>query len=340
MSDKPTSSIWSISDGRAGNAAQVNAIVRALQAPSRWSRITAMIGATSIAPAAVLQPRFPWTKLPSRFWIAPKQALPARYRSLLTPPWPSIWIGAGRRVAPFGKAIRRWSDGRTLTVQILNPQMNTAGFDLVIAPEHDKLDGPNVLSILGSPTYFSADQMSVAKQQIPQQTDPDRKAALVILGGHSKTHRFTDEAAHRLSGQLRALASQGWDLLITTSRRTPDRVVGTMRDVAMSTGGAFWDGPETGPNPYLTWLLQADAAIVTEDSTNMLSDAAYHGLPIHMVRLSGQSPKFDRLHHGFIKRGCAQWFDGTLHDWSYPVLSEADRAADAILDLLGKKTQS
>ena len=337
---KPTSSIWSISDGRAGNAAQVSAIVRALQAATRWSRLTDIIGPIETPPALALNPRFPWTKLPSRFWFAPKHALSAAQRQLLSPPWPSIWIGAGRRVAPFGKAVRNWSGGHTLTVQILNPQMDAAAFDLVVVPEHDNLAGPNVLSILGSPTYFSAAQIADAKQQIIHQADSDKPTAVVILGGHSKTHQFTDEAARRLSGQLQALAAQGWKLLMTTSRRTPPSVAQHMRNVVTATGGAFWDGSEDGPNPYLSWLLQADAAIVTEDSTNMLSDVAYHGLPIHMARLSGRSPKFDRLHKSFIARGYARWFDGRLRDWSYRALSEADRTADAILDLLIARGQT
>ena len=69
----------------------------------------------------------------------------------------------------------------------------------------------------------------------------------------------------------------------------------------------------------------------------MLSDAAYHALPIHMARLDGKNAKFDRLHNSFIDRGCARWFDGTLDIWTYDPLREADRVADEIVKLLLKR---
>ena len=63
----------------------------------------------------------------------------------------------------------------------------------------------------------------------------------------------------------------------------------------------------------------------------MLSDAAWHGLPVHIARLKGSSPKFDRLHESLIARGCARWFEGELDLWTYPPLREAARVADAIV---------
>lgn len=66
----------------------------------------------------------------------------------------------------------------------------------------------------------------------------------------------------------------------------------------------------------------------------MLSDAAWHGLPVHMARLSGQAPKFDRLHQSLIERGAAKWFEGRLERWEYSPLREAGRVADAIIEQL------
>ena len=156
----------------------------------------------------------------------------------------------------------------------------------------------------------------------------------MVLGGDSKAHSFTDAVADRLSEDLTRLSGLGWRLRITTSRRTPIPIVAKMRALADRIGARFWAGPEDGPNPYLAWLLYSDAAIVTEDSANMLSDAAWHGLPVHMARLEGTSPKFDRLHQSLIQRGCARWFEGFLEGWSYEPLREADRVADAIVEKL------
>jgi mitochondrial fission protein ELM1 len=65
-----------------------------------------------------------------------------------------------------------------------------------------------------------------------------------------------------------------------------------------------------------------------------LSDAAWHGLPIHIAKLKGSAPKFDRLHKSLIDRGVARWFDGDLERWDYDPLREAGRVADKIIEKL------
>ena len=66
----------------------------------------------------------------------------------------------------------------------------------------------------------------------------------------------------------------------------------------------------------------------------MLSDAAWHGLPVHIAKLKGDAPKFDRLHASLIERGCARWFDGKVELWDYEPLREAARVADQIIEKL------
>lgn len=327
-------SIWAVSDGRAGNAAQVRAIVQALSEPHRWMQIAHISGHGHKSRAVTLSPRAPWKWLPGIAWPAPLKALPPANRAELTSPWPTLWIAAGRRSAPYTAAIRNWSGGQTLTVQILDPKADPAAFDIVVVPEHDRLTGPNVIRTVGSPAYFAPAAIENAGQTFANLADTRGKSAIVILGGNSKAHRFDTASAKRLQSQLETLARDGWHLRITASRRTPDRVVQDMRALAARLRGDFWAGDRDGPNPYLAWLLYSDAAIVTEDSANMLSDAAWHGLPLHIARLKGGAPKFDRLHNSLIERGCARWFEGPLEVWTYPPLREAERVADQIVEKL------
>ena len=324
-------SIWAASDGRAGNAAQVRAVMQALGSTGRWMRMAHIQGQAHRDSPITLSPRAPWTWLPGSSWPRPLLALPKDQREIFTAPWPEIWIAAGRRSAPYTRLIRDLSGGKTLTVQILDPKSAPSDFDLLVAPEHDGLEGPNVISTVGSPSPFAPDEIEAAGQAFADLADEPGKSCIVILGGDSKAHRFTEAAADRLASQLKVLATAGWRLRITASRRTPVPVVASMRQLAGQIGARFWSGPQDGPNPYLAWLLYSDAAIVTEDSANMLSDAAWHGLPVHIARLEGSSPKFDRLHESLIRRGCARWFDGTLETWAYEPLREAARVADAII---------
>ncbi|MEM7327460.1 MAG: mitochondrial fission ELM1 family protein [Pseudomonadota bacterium] len=330
-------SIWAVSDGRAGNAAQVRAILSALSETRRWLQIGHIPGQGHRSDPLTLSPRAPWVWIPGATWPAPRLALPKTQRAQLISPWPSLWIAAGRRSAPYSAAVRGWSGQQTVTVQILDPKTDPEKFDLVVVPEHDTLIGANVIRTTGSPTHFTEDAIEEAGQAFADLADERGKSAVIILGGNSKSHNFGKDAARQLIQQLEAASQAGWRLRITCSRRTPVAVVSEMRQFSDRVGASFWANEQDGPNPYLAWLLYSDIAIVTEDSSNMLSDAAWHGLPVHIAKLRGGAPKFDRLHQSLIDRGCARWFDGTLDTWDYPPLREAGRVADQIIELLLEK---
>ena len=324
-------SIWAVSDGRAGNVSQVRALAQALGERGRWLSLAHIQGEAHRTEPLVLTPRAPWTWFSAGRWPAVLQSLPEAQRPLLAPPWPDIWIAAGRRSAAFTKFVRERSGGKTFTIQILDPYIAASNFDLLVVPEHDGLSGPNVVSTVGSPVYVAPDTLEEAGQNFAPLADDTNRTVAVILGGNSKVHTFTQAAAAKLEAQLRTLAAQGWRLRITASRRTPIGIVTRFRRLADMTGGSFWAGAQDGANPYLAWLMFSKAAIVTEDSANMLSDAAWHGLPVHIAPLEGRAAKFDKLHESLIARGAARRFTGTLDQWTYEPLREADRVADLIV---------
>ena len=327
-------SIWAVSDGRAGNAAQVRAIANALRDTRRWVRIAHINGQGHRAEPMTLSPRAPLRWLPPAQAIKPLWSLPEDQRSLLTDPWPTVWIGAGSRIAPFSSDMRKWSSGACLTTHVLDPRVKTTDFDLMVTPQHDNLAGDNVISTLGSASYFSPDDIEMAGMAFADLADERTKSAIVVLGGDSKTHTFDKAAMRRLDVQLRGIAAAGWRLRITCSRRTPVPARAFFRSMADDIGARFWEGERDGPNPYIAWLAFSEVAIVTEDSTNMLSDAAYFGLPVHMARLTGRSQKFDRLHQSFIDKGIARWLHGGLEIWTYEPLREAEKVADRIVEML------
>src|SRR5262249_36524888 len=80
-------------------------------------------------------------------------------------PWPKVLIGIGRQSVPISRAVKRASGGRTLTVQCEHPRAPLGWFDLVIAPMHDQLEAPNVLSILGSPNRITPARLAEARAE-------------------------------------------------------------------------------------------------------------------------------------------------------------------------------
>lgn len=339
-SDALGPSVWVASDGRAGNAAQVLAIARALGEMSRWVKIAHINGKGHRSTPVELTPRGLQPILPSRLWWSPLAALPGAQRAILQKPWPTLWIGAGRKTAPYSAYVKKASGDATLCVHVMNPQLELSAFDLVIAPEHDGLTGENVMAIIGAPAYFAPDVIEDAELAFADMAEERGFKVAVILGGDSKSHKMTDAAVGKMIADLKTVAASGARLRIVCSRRTPTAARVRFRQFAEETGARFWESMADGPNPYLAYLLMSDAAIVTEDSTNMLSEAAYFGLPLHIARMEGSSPKFDRFHKALIDRGIAKWFEGEVSHWHYPPLREIDRVADEIVKQLQTRHKS
>lgn len=328
-------SVWAVSDGRAGIERQSVSVARALQSPERLERLAHITSPAHRTAPLRLQPQGPQLYLPANMWPAPMSALPPDQRALLVPPWPDVWIATGRRSIPYSRLVRKWSGGRTLVVQTQDPKVSLDTFDLVLPPEHDAVTGPNVFPLLGPPTYYAPEDIEAARSRFPALRRLPGRKVLVSIGGDSRTHSMTGEKAADIEDTLRTLAAEGVHLWITVSRRTPQAARTLFRKAALETGQLFWESEAAdGPNPYLAWLSLCDAALVTEDSANMLADPAYFAKPVHIMRLKGGSPRFDRLHQGFIDRGAARWFTGTIDDWSYAPVREVERAADEIVRLL------
>jgi uncharacterized protein len=298
--------VWCVSDGRAGIERQTMALAEAL---AESGPVDTQI--------VRLTPGAPQVWLPPGLWPAPLAALPADQRRTLAPPWPDVWIANGRRSIPYSLWVRRQASP-PYVVQVQDPRMNPTLFDLVVPPAHDRLIGANVMTLTGAPVWFGQDRIDAAIAMAPRRTAWAPALVLVIVGGTSKRHALTPERTGTLINDLKALTDQGHALAITTSRRTPDHARAGLRAFAGQTASRFFDNEaDDGPNPYLSWLATADASIVTEDSTNMLTDAAFFGLPIHLYQLDGGDARFDRLHQGFINHGAARWFAGRIEQWSY-----------------------
>jgi hypothetical protein len=134
------------------------------------------------------------------------------------------------------------------------------------------------------------------------------------------------KSAERLAGGLRRMAEQsGCGLMVTASRRTGPRAFSLIRDALKDLPAKIWDGK--GENPYFAYLGLADAIVVTEDSVNMVSEAASTGKPVMVAPLSGGSAKFDRFHADLRSAGITRTFRGKLELWDYQALDEAQRVA-------------
>jgi len=256
-------------------------------------------------------------------------------RSDIGPPWPDIWIAAGRATLPLSTRMRRWSRGRTFVVQTQDPRTALGAFDLVIPPVHDGLAGPNVFPIVGAPNRMSPERLASELARFQARiADLPRPHIALIVGGRSKAFDLPPQRAAEMAQEVaRAVGATGGSILVSFTRRTPSEARRILREGLGALPGWIWDGE--GENPYAAFLAAADAILVTEDSANLATDAAATGKPVQVLAMAGTSAKFARFHADLEQRGIANRFAGVLRvgpeSGAYAPLDETNRAAREVL---------
>lgn len=310
--------IWAISDGRAGIEAQAVGLAEAVGRQVPATLVVKRVGWNGRIG------RLPWWAnwLPRR-WLTPESQIAA--------PWPDLWIAAGRATLPLSIRAKRWSGGKTYVVQIQDPRVPANMFDLVIPPKHDRLSGDNVLAITGSPHRVTRQRLDSEYARFKDRIDalPHPRVA-VLLGGKSRAFDLSVERAAEMAHQIQLpLEQEGGSLLMTFSRRTPEPARALLEARLRHLPGMIWDGE--GENPYFAFLAAADYILVSEDSTNMATEAASTGKPVFILKMDGASLKFRLFHQELERQGAARPYGGAFHGWSYDPVDETGRAAAEVV---------
>lgn len=311
-------SIWVVSDGRTGIENQSLGLAEAI---------------ADLTPATISRHVVRWKPAFDRLPSPLKQPwMLQQGQHLLHAPPPDIWIASGRATLPLSVRMK----GKTFVVQTQDPRWKHSAYDLIVAPEHDGLSGPNVLSITGSPHRITPERLQTAAPAFADKIAPlPHPRVAVMIGGTSKAFDLTLDHAALLADLIaETVEEKGGSLLITFSRRTPLLAQAVMTQRLSPLPGFIWDG--AGENPLFAFLDAAHHILVTEDSANMVTEAASTGKPVHVLPMVPLKPqtKFKHLHKALQDHGAARPFDGTLDSWTYAPLRETARAARAILDAL------
>ena len=251
----------------------------------------------------------------------------------LQAPWPRLVISIGRRSVPVAIALKRCAKAFGLHIQ--NPKVPASLFDLIAAPVHDGYIGPNVVNTFGAVHSVTESRLVEAAEKFHDMIAPLRHPRVaVLLGGESQAFSFPPEAASSLGASLAALAREhGASLLVTPSRRTSTGSLTALARAIKDVPHVVWDG--SGENPYFAFLAFADAIVVTEDSVNMVTEAAGTGKPVYVQSLPGKSRRLSRFHQLMHERGATRPFEGKLEFWTYPPINDTEVVASAIRRALG-----
>lgn len=314
------SRVWGLTEGSAGMASQVQALAAAMARPVEMK-------------AAVLKPALRWLPNEMVAMFAPIIPLPEN----IFAPYPDMVISCGRKAAAVALAIRARAPQVKL-VHIGDPYVSPNLFSAVVAMAHDAVGGKNV--------YKTRFALHAVTPQALQEAAAKFGPALamypgpytsVLVGGSTHKYTLTPPAMAQLCASLRELAAQArGSLLVTASRRTGAQNLAMLEEALGGLQNVYlYDG--SGENPYLGLLALADTIFVTNDSVNMMSEAAATGKPVYLLPLAGhEATKPARFAQGLIAEGIARTWEGKLEKWSYAPGDDMRRVAEFIQSAISR----
>jgi mitochondrial fission protein ELM1 len=275
---------------RLGDNAQVENLVAALGMPCgrRYVRVKA-----------------PWIKgkpkvIPSLHHLDLENSDP------LSPPWPDVVITVGRRLSMVALWIREQSGGRTKLVLVGKPSGSSDPFSLIITSAEVQIaPTPNVMRISLPLLKVDEERIRSATEEWRERlSDLPRPLIGILVGGPTNPFMFDRQVREGLIETAREVIERdGGTPYVTTSPRTPPRVVNALRE-GLPEGARFfeWKRGAEG-NPYQALLGLADGFVVTGDSISMMVEVVKLRKPLAIFRLPyGWLHKIDR-----IRRVGARW---------------------------------
>lgn len=300
---------WALSDGRAGNARQAQALALALgMAATEWT----------------LQPRAPWR------WLAPRRLPgaasafgPAFVAALAQPP--ALAIGCGRQAALATRLLRARG---AATVQILDPRLSPSHWDVVVAPRHDDLQGDNIVQVLGSLHPVDDLWLARARADFPALGQLPGPLVALLIGGPTRHVGFDQrDVVGWMDAIATALARANGSLMLSASRRTPPAMHALLRRRCEGMRGVCWLDEGDGANPYAGLLAWADCIVCSPDSINMLSEACATRVPVFVADPQCASGRIRAFIDALSAMGRIRPLDGALAAFPVEPLRETTRAA-------------
>jgi uncharacterized protein len=316
---------WGITDGSAGMAVQVRALAAALDLKPEMKKV-------------LLKKPFAW--LPNVFFTGPLRRLVVplligRGSDPLKPPYPDLVISCGRRAAIVAMGLRSRASRQTRFIHILDPHVKPKHFDLIIAMEHDRIMGTNVLKTPFALHGITPEMLTNARERFLSSFMAYPKPYVtVLLGGTTNKYKLTRARMLEVIAALRRLLGTRGSLLITPSRRTGEENIAMLRQAFAGNPRVYIYDLES-ENPYLGLLAMADFIVVSNDSVNMMSEAHATDKPLYILPLPGhKNSKPARFAESMIRDGMARPLGDSLERWSVASGYDMMRLANLVRERL------
>ena len=241
-----------------------------------------------------------------------------------------IIISCGRKSVIPSIYLKKNSRKNIINIHIQNPKVSFNNFDYIIAPEHDRISGKNVISSKGALHYLTIEEIENSRDYLQSRTNSKKDVLTLILGGPTKYYNYSTKNIRSIFSKIKDLTEKNnLHLVVIPSNRTPNETV-LLAKSELNKDSTIVETVDK--KAYLSALSIAKYIVVTCDSSSMISEAAITGKPVYvaMIETKRTDKRFTEFRKLFENMNILRKLDDRLQTWSYEKLDEANRVAKLI----------
>ena len=241
-----------------------------------------------------------------------------------------VIISCGRKSVIPSIFFKQNSQKKIFNIHIQDPKVSLKNFDFVVAPEHDGLEGENVISTKGALHYLNMKEIDENRGYLEDKINKNKDIITLILGGPTKYYKYTKENIQKIYSKLNNnINKKNLQLVVIPSMRTPSETIKLAKEYF---GSDHLIIDNVDKKAYLSVLSLAKFIVVMCDSSSMISEAALTGKPIYVAQIpsSKNDYRFKKFRDLFKELNIIKELNDNLETWNYERLDETNRVAQEI----------
>ena len=240
-------------------------------------------------------------------------------------------ISCGRKSVIPSIHLKNNSKKKVFNIHIQDPKVNLKNFDIIVAPEHDSIQGQNVISTKGAIHYLTNNEIIKNKDYLSSLIKKDqRNICSLILGGPTKYYDYSLKNMENIFFILKDfLVENDFQLVVIPSMRTPKNSINFAKEY-FGENHTIIDNIDK--KAYLSALSISENIVITCDSISMISEAALTGKPIYVANISPRKSdkRFQKFKNLFRRLNIIRNLGEDEKNWNYQKLDETNRVANII----------
>ena len=245
----------------------------------------------------------------------------------------NIVISCGRKSVIPSIYLKQKYKNKIMNIHIQDPKVSLNNFDYIVAPEHDQINGKNVLITKGAIHYLRNNELNENQSYLKPKITKEKVVSLIV-GGPNKYYDYNSKELEEIFLKIKEnFINKDYQLIFIPSMRTPREIINMAKN--------YFDENQiiitnVDKKAYLSSLKLADHIVVTCDSTSMISEAAMTGKPIYVAQMTSikKNHRFKKFFELFKSLNIIKDLENSTETWNYEKLNETDRVSNYIKEQL------